>query len=240
MLSLTAAERSCWITLLSYASANDNANETGTITLLSEEKLMMQAGISPLHEDWDQTKNVLAKFEKLSMITLDNETITIQNWKKRQGESMSAYERLKKYRQKKKNTVEKLMDDNDSETPNDTKKITIDKIRLDKKLINNIISNNDEISDMENAYNDDRFLFFWKEYPKKIGKGDAFRSWKKLKPSDVLARKIVESVRAHCRGKRWKEDEGKYIPNPATFLNQRRFDDEVVSSGNSKYEGLPQ
>ena len=80
ILSLSACERSCWVSLLAYASSSDNA----MITFLSEEQLMIQAGVSPMHEEWDLTKGVLDKFQKLKMITLDNEMITLLNWHKRQ------------------------------------------------------------------------------------------------------------------------------------------------------------
>jgi hypothetical protein len=96
ILALTACERSCWITLLSYGSINDN----GMITFLNEEQLMAQAGIIPMHDEWDNTIGVLKKLEKLQMITLDNEVITISNWKKRQETNLTGYERVKKWRKK--------------------------------------------------------------------------------------------------------------------------------------------
>lgn len=74
-------------------------------------------------------------------------------------------------------------------------------------------------------YGDPRFDFFWKEYPKKTGKGDAWKVWLKLEPSNDLARAIVISVREHSRTQQWRREGGRYIPNPSTFLNQRRFDD---------------
>lgn len=99
ILALSACERSCWITLLSYGSVNDN----GMITFLDEQQLMAQAGISPMHEEWDATIGVLKKMEKLQMITIDNDMITILNWQKRQETSLTGYERVKKYRKKKRN-----------------------------------------------------------------------------------------------------------------------------------------
>src|SRR3990167_11531909 len=73
MLSLSSSERSCWITLLCYASVNDN----GMITFLSEYQLMVSAGLEPTFEEWDRTIGVLEKFKKLEMIQLDNGMITI-------------------------------------------------------------------------------------------------------------------------------------------------------------------
>lgn len=99
VLALTACERSCWITILAYASVNDN----GEITYLSEEQLMIQAGVSPMHDEWGTTQGVLEKFKKLQMITLDNEVITVLNWQKRQETNLTSYERVKRYREKKRN-----------------------------------------------------------------------------------------------------------------------------------------
>jgi len=99
MLSLNSCERSCWITLLAYSSVNDN----GMITYLEEEQLIVQAGVSPMHEQWEQTKGILKKLEKLGMITIDNGMITVINWKKRQETNLTSYERVKRHRKKKHN-----------------------------------------------------------------------------------------------------------------------------------------
>lgn len=89
------------------------------------------------------------------------------------------------------------------------------------------------------------FLTFWESFPKKTGKGDALRAWKKLKPSESLRARIVASVEEHIeKDKQWSREDGRFIPNPATFLNQRRFDDEVkagkldTGASNNKYKGI--
>ena len=74
---------------------------------------------------------------------------------------------------------------------------------------------------------DRRFERFWKAYPKKVGKGAAERSFKKYKPNDDLTDRMIASVEAHKRSDQWKKDGGQYIPNPATWLNQRRWEDEL-------------
>jgi len=83
------------------------------------------------------------------------------------------------------------------------------------------------------------FLSFWSAYPKKTGKGEAYRSWNKLKPSKELSERIVASVLAHAKSKDWTKDDGKYTPLPATFLNQKRYDDEIsvapLKANNDKY-----
>ena len=107
ILSLSACERSCWITLLSYGSVNDN----GVIAYLDEEQLMIQAGVSPMHEEWEQTIGILKKMENLKMITVDNGMITVQNWKKRQETNLTGYERVKRHREKKRLDNEMITSD---------------------------------------------------------------------------------------------------------------------------------
>ena len=72
-----------------------------------------------------------------------------------------------------------------------------------------------------------RFDRFWKAYPKKVGKGAAEKSFAKYKPDDALTDTMIRSVEAHKRTTQWQRDGGQYIPNPATWLNQRRWEDEV-------------
>src|SRR3990167_8636113 len=98
ILSLTPAERSCWITLLALACNEEN---NGRVKFFTEELLMLQAGINKSDSDWVETVGVIKKFERLGMITDDNGVITLSNWLKRQGNTMSGYECLKRYRAKK-------------------------------------------------------------------------------------------------------------------------------------------
>lgn len=69
-----------------------------------------------------------------------------------------------------------------------------------------------------------RFAAFWKAYPKKVGKGAAERSFAKYKPDDQLTQTMLQAIEAQKHSRQWKEG---YIPNPATWLNQKRWEDEV-------------
>jgi len=75
-------------------------------------------------------------------------------------------------------------------------------------------------------YTDD-FLEFWERYPKKVGKGDAFKAWRKVNPGSELKAKILWAVDQQSRSEQWQRDGGQYVPNPATWLNQARWDDEL-------------
>lgn len=71
----------------------------------------------------------------------------------------------------------------------------------------------------------DGFESFWTAYPRKVGKGKAVDSWEKNKCSRIVE-KIVLAVKNAKRSKDWMKEDGRYIPNPTTWLNQERWDDE--------------
>lgn len=71
---------------------------------------------------------------------------------------------------------------------------------------------------------DRRFERWYKVYPKKVGRGAAERAFAKCKPDDQLTDAMIQAVEAQKQTRQWKEG---YIPNPATWLNQKRWLDEV-------------
>lgn len=69
------------------------------------------------------------------------------------------------------------------------------------------------------------FEEFWKIYPKKVAKGDARKAWiqtSKIRPPIADLLKAVYAARA---SKGWLKDAGEFIPYPATWLRQERWDD---------------
>lgn len=71
------------------------------------------------------------------------------------------------------------------------------------------------------------FEDFWATYPRKVGKLAALKVWQKLNPSPELVTQMLESIEQHRRCRQWREDNGKYIPHPRTFLSQGRWMDEL-------------
>ena len=68
------------------------------------------------------------------------------------------------------------------------------------------------------------FALFWKAYPKKVGKASAEKAFKKVTVSvDVL----TEAIEKQKKSASWQRDGGQYIPYPATWLNGKRWEDEV-------------
>lgn len=85
------------------------------------------------------------------------------------------------------------------------------------------------------------FIEFWSAYPKKIAKGQAYKSWQKMKPkaSRTLVDTIIASIEDHIKLDQWKKEHGQFIPYPSTFINQRGWEDELKSTSgegrHSKY-----
>lgn len=72
----------------------------------------------------------------------------------------------------------------------------------------------------------DSFERFWKIYPKKKSKNDAWKAWQKIKPDLALVATILEAIEHQRTWPEWTKDHGQYVPNPASWLNAGRWTDE--------------
>ena len=82
---------------------------------------------------------------------------------------------------------------------------------------------------------------FWKLYPRKVGKAPAEKAWKKLKVTPELFTLIATALGRQSVSIDWLKSGGQYIPHPATWLNDKRWQDEVTSaSAISRHTNLDQ
>lgn len=97
---------------------------------------------------------------------------------------------------------------------------------VDPKIQNQIqIQNHKQIRDSRPNLHLEEFEKFWEAYPRKTGKGAAKKSWLKA-VGQVEGRIIIDAVYKQRKGFNY-EDNKKYIPMPATWLNQERWLDEA-------------
>jgi hypothetical protein len=83
---------------------------------------------------------------------------------------------------------------------------------------------------------DERFSAFWKAYPKKIGIGLAKKKFAlALKSTSVET--ILKAIESQKQSEQWKKDGGQFIPHPATWLNQGRWNDEMKIEMKSEIVG---
>lgn len=89
--------------------------------------------------------------------------------------------------------------------------------------INNIIDNKKKIIIKE------KFETFWKAYPKKLNRAKALTWFEKHLPDDETFNTIMIKLEMFKNTDQWQKDNGQYIPYATTWLNQKRWEDEIES-----------
>lgn len=74
------------------------------------------------------------------------------------------------------------------------------------------------------ARSQEDFDLFWSAYPKKVGKKSAKKAFDKVQ---VPVETLVTAIRRQECSAQWSKDGGQFIPNPSTWLNQERWEDEL-------------
>lgn len=125
--------------------------------------------------------------------------------------------------------------------------------RLGKdRLYNNIYGQND-VNDVSNDkvevvvvdIVDPKLSFekFWEVYPRKVAKQNAYKWFLKHKPNEELLEKILTAIEKYKKTEQWQKDGGQFVPHPTTWLNGKRWEDEIIvsatKSNNKKTAPLP-
>lgn len=84
---------------------------------------------------------------------------------------------------------------------------------------------------------DTQFTLFWETYPKKNGKKDAEKAFMKLNPDDQLFKKMMKALKVQKKSNSWNKENGKYIQNPASWLNGNRWEDESIEKMDDPFGG---
>lgn len=71
------------------------------------------------------------------------------------------------------------------------------------------------------------FERFWSLYPRKVSKAGAIKAWAKLKVTADLFNRMAASLAAWTVSTDWTKDGGQFIPHAATWLNGKRWEDEL-------------
>lgn len=98
------------------------------------------------------------------------------------------------------------------------------------------LENNNKINN--NKYNNiyvHSFNKFWDKYPKKVSKKKSLDIYTKIVTSEEIEQSLLKGLDSYKEKWRIEGTDVKYIPNPSTWLNQARWEDEVVVS-NSVYK----
>jgi len=74
---------------------------------------------------------------------------------------------------------------------------------------------------------DDPFGRWWVIYPKKVKKKTAREIWKRKRLDRLTDQLIADVQNRLANDQRWKDG---FVPDPTTYLNQERWDDEIAQS----------
>ncbi len=81
------------------------------------------------------------------------------------------------------------------------------------------------------------FEQFWDAYPKKKAKGDAEQAFKAIAADETLVNEILVAIQQQKKSNQWKEQGGRFVPYPATWLRGRQWEDEMTPEENMRYIG---
>jgi hypothetical protein len=161
-----------------------------------------------LHVSIKHAEEIIQQLMKAELFEEKDGIIVPHNWDRRQFESDTSRERTRKWRAKRHGDVTVTAGVTDQSQSQTTEQIRPPIVP-------------------QGTYSDD-FEKFWIVYPKKVGKGEAFKIWKKNGHPTID--EICAVIEIAKRSPQWLRDHGQYIPNPATWLNQKRWDDDYKSS----------
>ena len=115
-------------------------------------------------------------------------------------------------------------------------KIIDTSLQKDGYPINEIIEVNKTINNTFNntVNNKDYFSQFWDFYPRKAGKEAARKAWNNLQPNEELMALIANNIQERIDKGEWRKDNKSYILHASTFLNQKRWEDEVLEKQHEK------
>ena len=115
-----------------------------------------------------------------------------------------------------------------------------EKLKDNNTYINNTMNNTYEYTYMSEGVEktepvkdyEEKFNIFYKAYPKKVAKTKVLSWFRSNKPKDDLFELMMKKLEVFKKSYNWNKDNGQYIPNPTTWLNQKRWEDEIEITTN--------
>ena len=90
------------------------------------------------------------------------------------------------------------------------------------------------------AFDADLFAKFYAAYPRKVGRPSAEKAFAKCKPTPELVTQMLAAISAQAKALNWTRDRLRYVPHPATWLNDERWKDEAQTGTVAQSDRHPQ
>lgn len=75
------------------------------------------------------------------------------------------------------------------------------------------------------------FIEFWKAYPRKESKADAWKAWSvHVAKNKIENATIISAIEWQRKSNQWTKDNGQFIPMPATWIRGHRWEDQPVEA----------
>lgn len=107
-------------------------------------------------------------------------------------------------------------------------------VHMENEIENENINDNENNIDIDKNLYFQRFNEFWDIYPKKKDKERAQIAFLRIKPNEELFAQMKCALDKHKRSAQWRD--AQYIPYPSTWLNGKRWEDEVPESDCSSFD----
>ena len=121
-----------------------------------------------------------------------------------------------------KNKTEQNETNDNKEEQNETNSITKTKTKTETNTKN------------KNQNTSPLFDRFWDAYPRHVNKQGAAKAFERAKIDDQIIDEIITAIEKQKKSDQWTKDNGQFIPHPATWLNQRRWEDEITPARTGK------
>jgi len=164
-----------------------------------------------------EVRTSIARLQELNIITVETTSkfsiYTIENYSKYQDVDITNDQQ------------------NDQQTT--SKRPASDQQTTTKQELNNL---NIEALNKNITQKNEFFAEFWLAYPKKTAKGAGEKAFTKNKINRETLTLILTALQWQKESEQWRKG---YIPNPATYINDKRWLDEPVSDGLEDFYNEP-
>ena len=230
--SLTDAQHRVWFSLLCYASEMESR---GCINTIDRELLAVECAGA----DTDLLNETIEKLTRLRIVTAEAENVCFVNFMKRQYDKPSATpervaERVSKHRTTKPEASNAVVTPSNAVVTPEKRTYSDTDLYSDSEECQKTDTPPPAAVRVKASPND--FNLFWDAYPKKESKKDAWEAWKRLNPSQEILAAILAGIGRAKTGDQWQRS---IIPHPATWLNGKRWEDEIDTTALASARTFP-
>jgi hypothetical protein len=201
-----------------------NCDVTGTSFIMRD-----KSNFDMIIDRITNTKNFADAMLRSGWLIENDGCYELPNFERHNGKSTKTRllnaERAKRHRGKNSVTLASRLS-NDCVTKNNYKSVTREE---KKRIIIKPLTPNDTES---------QFDTFWNLYPRKIGKENARKSWNRTATNQKTVTAILSALPNHVESPQWRKDNGQFIPHPATWLNQRRWEDVLTVNAHAQVKRI--